>query len=155
MKPFAVFALFFLSLNAQASVRPYVTDGCTDFPDGTRDDPMKWHQCCVLHDLAYWGGGTPEAFKKADLALRACVAATGETKVAELMYIGVRLGHLSSRGIPGKQWGNAWSETERRTTALTRGEISELQSEILQSQYSQILPLTTRLFYIQYLKQTN
>jgi hypothetical protein len=70
--------------------RPFITDGCSVFPDGA------WQQCCVTHDMAYWCGGSRTQRKLADEALRQCVDETvdgwlGES-LAKLMRLGVVAG---------------------------------------------------------------
>ena len=66
------------------------SDGCSWFPEG------DWHECCVQHDFLYWSsrttGGGYRARKKADQALRRCVASRGHPVIAWIMYIGVRIG---------------------------------------------------------------
>ena len=147
--------LILCSLNAQASVTSFATDGCTHFANGTHAQPTLWKQCCVLHDLAYWAGGNVEALDEVDLNLRECVASTGPRTIAEIMYWGIRLGHLSSHAIRGEQWGNAWSETERRTTKLSVDEIDQLQNELTQPNYDSVLEIGVRNAFIQQLRNTN
>lgn len=91
--------------NPQLS--PFTTDGCSRFPDGTRDNNTQWLHCCTVHDVAYWQGGTREERRAADLALRECVAATGEKTIANLMLLGVRVG--GSPYLPTSfRWGYGW-----------------------------------------------
>jgi hypothetical protein len=160
MKSFHLWGLLLLSLPALADtaslqVRLFTSDGCTDFVNGTAENPTLWRQCCVLHDLAYWAGGDKVALKQTDLDLRTCVAATGETAIAEIMYLGVRLGHLAPQGTRGEQWGNAWSETVRRTTLLSVDEINVLEAEILKPEYESLLDISERSAFIVNLRQTN
>jgi hypothetical protein len=71
----------------------FTSDGCSLFPDGTIADRAKWCDCCLLHDIAYWRGGTEEERKKVDAALRDCVLEhTGNKALSETMYLGVRAG---------------------------------------------------------------
>ena len=89
-------------------LRDFATDGCSFFPDGDAENPERWHDCCVTHDMAYWRGGTAEERETADVALRDCVAArTGRQTLANQMYRGVRIG-----GVPllptGFRWGYGW-----------------------------------------------
>lgn len=91
-------------MNIFAKVLPFVTDGCTMFPDGTIKEPKLWYNCCLAHDLVYWLGGSKELQKQADQELRECVSEVSSGIRANLMYIGVRLGHYSP--IKNKyQWG--------------------------------------------------
>lgn len=68
-------------------VRPFVTDGCSRFPDA------EWNtRCCVEHDLAYWCGGTADERAAADAAFGECLDASAGGFMAGLMEMGVRLG---------------------------------------------------------------
>lgn len=92
-----------------ADLRPFTSDGCSLFPDGTIRDRTKWCDCCLTHDLAYWQGGTGEERKKADEALRECVLERTQDKtLAETMYLGVRAG--GHPAFPAwYRWGYGWS----------------------------------------------
>lgn len=103
------------SCAAPGELRPFGTDGCSLFPDGpvggaaADGDRRRWCDCCVWHDVAYWRGGTEAERRRADEALRDCVAArTGDTALAQTMYLGVRAG-----GHPAfptwYRWGYGWS----------------------------------------------
>lgn len=99
-----------------------------------------WEACCVEHDRRYHTGPTigataEESFvarKQADLALQACVLATGRnraaelsmeygvtpesvhtlyTAIAELMYRAVRAGGMPCSGLPWR-WGYGWPECD-------------------------------------------
>lgn len=89
-------------------LEPFVSDGCSRFPDGTWWDSELWLECCVGHDRAYWLGGTYEQRLEADKELRDCVAGVGEPVIAELMLGGVRAG-----GTPflptSYRWGYGWA----------------------------------------------
>lgn len=79
----------------------FKSDGCSCFPDS------DWVECCVMHDLAYWMGGTSEERKDADRALRKCVADKGYPKTGALMYYGVRVGGVW--WLPTSfRWGFGW-----------------------------------------------
>lgn len=112
-------------------LRPFSSDGCSMFPDGSLVKPSSWKQCCLVHDMAYWRGGTHTQRLKADRALRRCVEeVTGDHALAESMYWGVRAG--GSPYFPNSyRWGYGWQyerlyspldEDERRLTgeAMTR-----------------------------------
>jgi len=110
----------------ELGLKPFTSDGCSAFPDGTLAQPEKWRHCCLNHDLAYWKGGTYEERLAADQALRACVTEIGEPKLAELMLQGIRLG--GSPYLPTNfRWGYGWSEfrgyqplTENEKTSIKR-----------------------------------
>lgn len=76
-----------------AELVPFTSDGCSLFPDGTIKDQGKWCRCCLMHDIAYWRGGTAQERKRADEVLRDCVFdRTKNAALAETMYVGVRTG---------------------------------------------------------------
>lgn len=90
-----------------SGLRPFVSDGCSMFFDGTPAQRELWKHCCTAHDQAYWRGGTREERKAADRRLRSCVDQVGDAALAELMYRGVRAG-----GGPcwptSYRWGYGW-----------------------------------------------
>jgi hypothetical protein len=87
----------------------FTSDGCSLFPDGTITDRAKWCGCCLMHDIAYWRGGTEEERKRADAALRDCVLEhTGDKALSETMYLGVRAG--GHPVLPAwYRWAYGWS----------------------------------------------
>lgn len=81
--------------------RPFKTDGCSMSPD------LNFGCCCVEHDLVYWEGGTAEGRKKADMELRQCIAEKEHPYLANVYYLGVRLG--GNPYIPACwRWGFGW-----------------------------------------------
>lgn len=129
---------FALELN------PFSTDGCSRYPDGTRENPSLWRNCCVEHDVKYWLGGTSKERKNADKALYQCVKDKGETSAAEIIYVGVRSG-----GSPLNQttyrWGYGWnrvrdykvlSSQEKEMAYQMYGEnLERLKNDIKQNKY--------------------
>jgi len=94
--------------GSKPALRPFYSDGCSLFVDGTPTDPRLWCECCYVHDLAYWAGGTEAERLAADEALRDCVRAkTDDTRLASAMFEAVRLG-----GAPvfpnWYRWGYGW-----------------------------------------------
>ena len=73
-------------------IKPFTSDGCSSFPDGTVVQEALWLSCCTEHDKAYWQGGSYQQRLDADIELKRCVAAVGEPLIAELMLSGVRVG---------------------------------------------------------------
>lgn len=73
------------------------SDGCSGgmsafyaaLPQSVRDrygEMLPWRECCVVHDRAYYYGGTREEKRTADQALKDCVAATlGDSIAGELL----------------------------------------------------------------------
>ncbi len=98
--------LFTLPVNAEQP-RPFTSDGCSAFPDGTVEQNELWLSCCTAHDHAYWKGGTSAERALADDRLRQCVAAVGEPAIAAIMLAGVRVG--GTPYLPTKfRWGYGW-----------------------------------------------
>lgn len=99
--------LFTQTVAASNELKPFTSDGCSAFPDGTFEQNSLWLNCCVAHDLAYWQGGTYQQRKDADMALKICVAKVGEKQIANLMLAGVRVG--GSPFLPTTfRWGYGW-----------------------------------------------
>ncbi|MFK8053475.1 MAG: hypothetical protein AB8F65_10930 [Woeseiaceae bacterium] len=107
--------------RSDSSLRPFTSDGCSLFPDGSPISEQDWCQCCFEHDIAYWKGGTQEDRKAADIALRECVADRTDNRVlASMMYEGVRVGG-SPYFYNWYRWGYGWPY-ERKYQALTQTE---------------------------------
>lgn len=113
-------------------LKPFTSDGCSAFPNGTLQEQSLWANCCIRHDLAYWQGGTYQQRVEADEALQACVAKVGEGSIADLMLAGVRVGGSPYWPTPFR-WGYGWSygrgyqpvtETER---LLIKARLKQLQ----------------------------
>lgn len=114
-------ALLPISLSAdEVRIRAFTSDGCSAWPDGTLFEKKLWLRCCVVHDVAYWQGGTREERKEADEALRQCVAEVGEPEIAAVMLAGVRVGG-SPYWPTSFRWGYGW-EWPRGYRALTPDE---------------------------------
>ncbi|OFZ19747.1 MAG: hypothetical protein A2X94_16615 [Bdellovibrionales bacterium GWB1_55_8] len=91
------------------TLSPFISDGCSSFPDGNLTDKRKWRNCCIEHDIAYWQGGTRSQRLAADTQLRDCVAATGEHEIAQAMFAGVRVG--GKPNLPTRwRWGYGWKK---------------------------------------------
>lgn len=107
--------------SKKGELADFTSDGCSLFPDRSLIDNTDWCACCLEHDIAYWQGGTFEERQKADEKLRDCVLTkTGDSKLAETMFLGVRAG-----GSPWfynwYRWGYGWSY-DRKYKALTLDE---------------------------------
>lgn len=90
-----------------SKLKPFTSDGCSSFPDGTLSDKELWLACCTEHDRAYWQGGTYQQRLDADKELRRCVAEIGEPAIANLMLGGVRVGGTPIIPTPFR-WGYGW-----------------------------------------------
>lgn len=110
-------------------IKPFESDGCSLFPDGTVKDQNLWCHCCYNHDIAYWRGGTREERKIADQTLRNCVEEkTGNKALADLMYTGVRAGG-SSIFPAWYRWGYGWPYG-RGNKAITVEEEQSVQKRL-------------------------
>ena len=124
---------FDLFAEAQLNVKfkAFKTDLCTSYPEGTRDQPMLWANCCIKHDMAYWVAGDKKDLKRADLSLKECVTAVAGPFQGNLMYRGIRAGHY----FPFKskyRWGWAWQKSRHRYTPLSTQEQDYILSIIYQ-----------------------
>jgi hypothetical protein len=101
--------LLLVSFLSQAdTLKPFVSDGCSAFPDGTFSQEKLWLKCCQQHDFEYWQGGTLEQRLISDKGLKHCVAQVGEPTIAALMLAGVRVG--GTPYLPTSfRWGYGWS----------------------------------------------
>jgi hypothetical protein len=119
--------LFVLSMPSQAEgLRPFTSDGCSAFPDGTVEQKTLWLSCCQQHDYTYWKGGTYQERLDSDKALELCVAQVGEPAIALLMLAGVRVG--GSPFFPTRfRWGYGWPYP-RLYGELTESEREQVQS---------------------------
>lgn len=110
-------------------IKPFTTDGCSVFPDGTLEDNAKWMECCIRHDFAYWKGGTRFERERADNDLQVCVEGIGEKDLSDIMLLGVRLG--GSPFYPTwYRWGYGWPYL-RGYEALTKEEEQQVQLRLL------------------------
>jgi hypothetical protein len=77
---------------------PFTTDGCSCWPDGS------WQDCCIVHDIAYWCGGSAELRSLADAELDRCLSAHESGAMGGLMGAGVRFGGHPWWPVPWR-WG--------------------------------------------------
>ena len=117
-----------LEQSPQIVLADFTTDGCSMFPDGTAAQPKLWCQCCVEHDKAYWAGGTEDARRDADIKLKECVLALGQTKTAKIIWFGVRIGGSAYWPTPFR-WSYGWPYT-RGYQALNLAEQAVAQEKL-------------------------
>ena len=107
MKLISLLFLCVFSVANASDLKPFTSDGCSAFPDGTFEQNELWLGCCVEHDSAYWKGGTYQDRVNADLALKMCVEKIGQPEIALLMLAGVRVG--GTPYLPTTfRWGYGW-----------------------------------------------
>jgi hypothetical protein len=115
--------------GCSAEIEAFTSDGCSLFPDRSLITGEDWCQCCFQHDLAYWQGGTAAQRQKADEALRNCIhKQTGDAKLAELMYSGVRFGG-SPYFYNWYRWGYGWGY-ERKYAPLSEKEKAQVAKKL-------------------------
>lgn len=142
-----IFLLCFLlvtttySGTTTAHLNTFETDYCTMFVEGTKKDPELWKDCCVVHDLRYWFGGSEKDQDLADERLKSCVENRAGSFIANLMYRAVRMGHYS----PVKfkyQWSWGWI-TPRQKTSLSSEEKELVISELKKVNLPKDMPKDT------------
>lgn len=121
-----ILTLLFIVTDVHAqNIKPFTTDGCSVFPDGTFTQENLWLSCCTAHDYTYWQGGTFEDRLKADETLQQCVAKAGKPEIANLMFAGVRFG--GNPYLPTSfRWGYGWPYP-RGYKALTEQEKNQIK----------------------------
>jgi hypothetical protein len=122
------FLLFIPFVGVASEIKPFTSDGCSIFPDGTSDQQSLWLDCCIRHDINYWKGGNYEDRLNADLSLEQCVNRLGESQVANIMLSGVRVG--GSPYFPTSlRWGYGWP-FPRGYKALSSKEQLQVKNEL-------------------------
>lgn len=103
-----IFVAVLSACSASDTLQPFSTDGCSLFPDRAPIGRADWCHCCIVHDLAYWRGGTSEIRLHADEELKACVhKASGSAILAQVVFVGVRAG--GGPYLPmSYRWGYGW-----------------------------------------------
>ena len=130
----AVLSAVAVACTADASLKPFRSDGCSLFPDSSAISNVDWCSCCLDHDLIYWRGGTREEREDVDRRLQECVLAkTGSAALATLMYEGVRIGG-SPYFYNWYRWGYGWSY-DRKYQALT-GEEQDLAKTLIDDYFA-------------------
>ena len=112
-------------------LKAFQSDGCSLFPDRSTITSKDWCLCCFEHDLAYWRGGTADERLEADRRLKACILTkTGDEKLAEMMYSGVRFGG-SPYFYNWYRWGYGWGY-ERKYAPLSEAERAQVEERLKQ-----------------------
>lgn len=123
----------FLSMNSlfaeEAKLNSFDTDYCTNYPEGTKQEPDLWKHCCLMHDMYFWAGGTRKDRLKADQELKSCIEETGASQIARVVYLAVRAGSYSPIKYPDKKWNNGWSDRPD-FRPLSNQEIHLIEQEI-------------------------
>ncbi|WP_299587662.1 FAD-binding oxidoreductase [uncultured Microbulbifer sp.] len=125
MKYLPLLFLFYVKSLFAVEIEDFYSDGCSIFPDGTPNQSDLWLDCCRVHDYAYWKGGSYAQRQEADRNLEVCVAKTGESEVALLMLVGVRVGGTPFLPTPFR-WGYGWPYL-RGYKALTEEDLEAIE----------------------------
>jgi hypothetical protein len=108
------------------TLKPFTSDGCSAFPDGTFEQKQLWLSCCQRHDFDYWQGGTYQQRLASDNRLKMCVTQVGEPAIAALMLAGVRVG--GTPYLPTSfRWGYGWSYP-RLYGVLSSEEVAQVEA---------------------------
>ncbi|NOQ79700.1 MAG: hypothetical protein GQ546_09905 [Gammaproteobacteria bacterium] len=106
-KTLLILFLFYFNIGYGDELKPFTSDGCSVFPDGTLVYKESWLKCCIEHDKAYWQGGTYQQRQVADETLKFCVEKIGRPEIAKIMLNGVRVG--GTPYLPTSfRWGYGW-----------------------------------------------
>ena len=125
----ALLLIMLVACSGDSELKPFTSDGCSLFPDASLISAADWCDCCYVHDIAYWKGGTEQERDAADRALERCVAEkTGNAQFAYMMYEGVQFGG-SPYFYNWYRWGYGWGY-ERKYQPLTPTE-AERADELL------------------------
>ena len=63
--------------------------------------------CCDRHDAIYWAGGSRMERQQADLDFRQCLLNANYSTIADVYFLGVRVGDTPYLPTPWR-WGFGW-----------------------------------------------
>jgi hypothetical protein len=105
--PGFLIVLLIASTSQANELKPFTTDGCSLWIDGTMEQPNLWRHCCVAHDLDYWQGGTEAQREQSDERIQACVKEAQGSGMANYIHTNVRWGG-SPYWMNYYRWGYGW-----------------------------------------------
>jgi len=114
-------------------IKPFKSDGCSLFPEGSPEQKKLWLECCIAHDYAYWKGGTFQQRLEADMNLKVCVENVADLEVGLIMLMGVRVGGTPFLPTPFR-WGYGWGYPRfyKQLSSLDIQYIKSLEEEVEQ-----------------------
>lgn len=115
----------YTSLPLGKQLNAFRSDGCSVWPEGPKSDKTGWLKCCIIHDIAYWKGGTESQKEKSDQELESCVEKNGSGVIAGLMKFGVGVGGAPKYKTSFK-WGYGWNYG-RGYLPLTKKEVNYIE----------------------------
>ncbi len=98
---FLIFLFCFTANALENKLLPFTTDGCSKVPDADLTN------CCKVHDLAYWKGGSEAERIESDKKLSECVIEKTNPFFGSMFYWGVRVGGSPSLSTSFR-WGYGW-----------------------------------------------
>ena len=105
-----VFLTFLLLQTAMASeLVDFKSDGCSMSPDANYLTDTSWLDCCIMHDVSYWMGGTDLERKETDERFGQCIDDKTDLPLATIAKYGVRVGGQPVFSTPFK-WGFGWKK---------------------------------------------
>ena len=123
------FVILIIACSSEERINPFSSDGCSLFPNSSLISEEDWCECCFLHDISYWRGGTEQERLTADLQLKQCVfESTNDQVLADVMFHGVRFGG-SPYFYNWYRWGYGWSY-ERKYLPLSADEIKQAELQL-------------------------
>jgi len=104
-----LFTALLLACPVRADVlKDFSTDGCSSAPDGIWFvRPNAFFHCCLIHDIAYWKGGTRDEKSQADTEFRSCISKRSHELVGSVYYSSVR-SFGSAKTSFSFRWGYGW-----------------------------------------------
>lgn len=92
------------------TLRPFTSDGCSASPDGVplTSKSQAWLDCCIDHDLEYWGGGSKSDKRSADSKFKKCIQDKGYESVAYLYHKSVSVVPSAKTNFTYR-WGYGWN----------------------------------------------
>ena len=83
--------------------KPFRTDGCSVVAD------LDMRACCIVHDWAYWQGGTWRDRAKADREFYRCIKRHSRYRfLAGIRWFGARIGGVGWLPFERWRWGYGW-----------------------------------------------
>ena len=139
-KDFLVFFCFLSFASAEEfKLRPFFTDGCSGVLDADYLFTGKSYvDCCIVHDIAYWKGGSLEEKERADKVFGQCISEKLNPFLGSLFEQGVKYGGSASFDFPWR-WGYGWYP-KRPPGLLSGPDWKQVEALIPQSAEDLVIP---------------
>jgi hypothetical protein len=135
-----LFMSFFCLASAEDfKLRPFFTDGCSGILDTDYVfTGESYVDCCIVHDIAYWKGGTLEEKAKADKDFGICISERVNPLIGSLFEQGVRYGGSDKLDLPWR-WGYGWYP-KRLAGPLNESDLHQVEKLIPRSSEDLVIP---------------